>query len=90
VQKSYGATATYDVVGPVCEAGDFLGKDRPLAIQEGSLLAIHAAGAYGFVMASNYNSRARAAEVLVEGDQAWLVRKRETLGQLFANEIIPD
>ncbi len=90
VQKSYGATATYDVVGPVCETGDFLGKDRPLAIQEGSLLAIHAAGAYGFVMASNYNSRARAAEVLVEGDQAWLVRKRETLGQLFANEIIPD
>lgn len=90
VQKSDGAIVTYDVVGPVCEAGDFLGKNRQLAIQEGSLLAIHTAGAYGFVMASNYNTRVRAAEVLVDGNQAWLVRKRETLDQLFANEIIPN
>lgn len=89
VQDNNVDEATYDVVGPVCESGDFLGKDRRLCIQEGSLLAIHTAGAYGFVMASNYNSRVRAAEVLVDGDQAWLIRRREFIDQLFANEIIP-
>ncbi len=82
--------SVYDVVGPVCESGDFLGKDRKLRIQEGSLLAVRAAGAYGFVMSSNYNTRVRAAEVLVEGDQAWLVRRRETIEQLFSNETIPE
>ncbi len=89
VQANNIDEATYDVVGPVCETGDFLGKDRRLRIQEGCVLAIHAVGAYGFVMASNYNSRVRAAEVLVDGDQAWLIRRRETIDQLFANEIIP-
>jgi len=82
--------STYDVVGPVCESGDFLGKDRNLCIQEGSLLAVYAAGAYGFVMSSNYNTRVRAAEILVDGDQAWLVRRRETIEQLLNNEIIPE
>jgi diaminopimelate decarboxylase len=89
VQADVCEEATYDVVGPVCETGDFLGKDRRLSIQEGSLLAVHTVGAYGFTMASNYNSRVRAAEILVDEDQAWLIRKRETVDQLFANEIIP-
>ena len=89
-QASAVDESTYDVVGPVCESGDFLGKDRKLRIQEGSLLAVHAAGAYGFVMASNYNTRVRAAEVLVDGEQAWLVRRRETIEQLLINETIPD
>lgn len=90
VRQDDGDANTYNVVGPVCETGDFLGKDRRLCIQAGSLLAVHTVGAYGFVMASNYNSRVRAAEVLVDGDQAWLIRRRETIEQLFANEIIPD
>ncbi len=81
---------TCDVVGPVCENSDFLGKNRRLCIQRGSLLAIQSVGAYGFVMASNYNSRVRAAEVLVDREQAWLIRRRETIEQLVANEIIPD
>lgn len=87
---SANSGTSYDVVGPVCETGDFLGKDRELAIQEGSLLAVHAAGAYGFVMSSNYNTRLRAAEVLVAGDQAHLIRMRETFDQVLTNEIIPD
>ena len=90
VEKSDAASASYDVVGPVCETGDFLGKGRDLSIQEGSLLAVHAAGAYGFVMSSNYNTRLRAAELLVDGDQTHLVRMRETFDQILANEIIPD
>jgi diaminopimelate decarboxylase len=77
---------TYDVVGPICESGDWLGKDRALAVQEGDVLAILSAGAYGFVMASNYNTRGRPAEVMVDGDQAHLVRERETTNSLFANE----
>ncbi len=81
----------YDVVGPVCETGDFLGKDRDLAIAEGDLLAVRSAGAYGFCMSSNYNSRPRPAEVLVDGGHAWLVRKRETLSELFQGEsVLPD
>jgi diaminopimelate decarboxylase len=81
----------YDVVGPVCETGDFLGKDRDLAIAEGDLLAVRSAGAYGFCMSSNYNSRPRPAEVLVDGGHAWLVRKRETLSELFQDEsVLPD
>lgn len=76
----------YDVVGPVCETGDFLGKDRELALEEGDLLAVRSAGAYGFVMASNYNSRVRPAEVMVDGDEAHLVREREILQDLWKGE----
>ena len=90
VEQTTGNTINYDVVGPVCETGDFLGKDRKLDIQEGSLLAVHAAGAYGFVMASNYNTRLRVAEILVDGDEAHIIRMRETFDQLLANEIIPN
>ena len=78
----------YDVVGPVCESGDFLGKARNLAVREGDLVAIMSAGAYGMVMASNYNTRPRAAEVMVDGDKAHLVRRRETVAELFAGESI--
>ncbi|PSJ45135.1 diaminopimelate decarboxylase [Zobellella endophytica] len=78
--------AVYDVVGPVCETGDFIGKDRTLSITEGDLLAVRSAGAYGFVMASNYNSRPRAAEIMVDGDQAFVVREREQLTELWRGE----
>ena len=77
---------TYDVVGPVCETGDFLGKDRLLAIAENDLLCLCSAGAYGFVMASNYNSRGRAAEIMVDGDQMHIVRARETVEDLVRGE----
>ncbi|MBU6960532.1 diaminopimelate decarboxylase [Pseudomonas sp. CVAP len=81
----------YDIVGPICETGDFLAKDRHLALEEGDLLAVHSAGAYGFVMSSNYNTRGRAAEVLVDGDQAVEVRRRETVAELFAGEsLLPE
>ncbi len=80
------ATRCYDVVGPVCETGDFLGKARELALAEGDLLAVRGAGAYGFVMSSNYNTRPRAAEVLVDGGTAHLVRARETLDDLLRGE----
>ncbi len=86
IKTGSGKTITYDVVGPVCESGDWLGKDRALAIQEGDVLAILSAGAYGFVMASNYNTRGRPAEIMVDGDQAYLVRERESVNSLFANE----
>ena len=76
----------YDLVGPVCETGDFLGKDRELALEPGDLLAVHSAGAYGFSMSSNYNSRPRAAEVMVDGDQMHLIRARETLDDLWRGE----
>ena len=79
---------TYDLVGPICETGDFLGKDRTLAIQEGDVLAVMSAGAYGFVMASNYNTRGRPAEIMVDGNTATVVRERETLASLFANEAL--
>lgn len=86
-----GESRNYDVVGPVCETGDFLGKDRELVLEEGDLLAVCSAGAYGFVMASNYNSRGRAAEVMVDGAHCHLVRRRETLQELFASEqILPE
>ncbi|PAU77550.1 diaminopimelate decarboxylase [Halomonas salipaludis] len=81
-------TGTYDVVGPVCETGDFLGKERELAIAAGDLLAVRSAGAYGFVMASNYNSRPRPAEVMVDGDRLHLVRRRERLSDLWAGEAL--
>jgi diaminopimelate decarboxylase len=85
-QRDDVASAQYDVVGPICETGDFLGKDRTLTISGGDLLAIRSAGAYGFTMSSNYNSRPRAAEVMVDGSESYLVRKRETLSQLWQGE----
>ena len=84
------AHRVYDIVGPVCETGDFLGKGRALAIAPGDLLAIRSAGAYGFSMSSNYNSRPRCAEVMVDGSRAHLIRKRETIAQLFQGERIID
>jgi diaminopimelate decarboxylase len=89
-QPEEGAAQTvYDIVGPVCESGDFLAKDRRLAARAGDLLVLMSAGAYGMAMSSNYNSRPRAAEVLVDGAAAHLVRSRESIEQLFALEHIP-
>ncbi len=86
VRKNVSPGAVYDVVGPVCETGDFLAHDRPLAAKAGDLLAVMSAGAYGMAMSSNYNSRPRAAEVLVDGAADHLVRERETVAELFAKE----
>jgi diaminopimelate decarboxylase len=89
VQASAGhAAGRYDVVGPVCESGDWLARDRDLAIAPGDLLAVLGAGAYGMSMASNYNSRGRAAEVMVDGAQVFEVRRRETVEELFAGESV--
>jgi len=87
--EAESAQAVYDVVGPVCESADFLAKERRLAAREDDLLAIMSAGAYGMAMSSNYNSRPRAAEVLVDGTNVHLVRRRESTGELFAAEQIP-
>ncbi|UJB65230.1 diaminopimelate decarboxylase [Acidovorax sp. YS12] len=84
-----GATTTYDVVGPVCESGDWLGRDRALAVHSGDLLAVLSAGAYCASMASTYNTRGRAAEILVDGSQAVLIRPRESVADTFKNEILP-
>ena len=85
------ATQNYDVVGPICETGDYLGKDRELAIEEGDLLAVRSAGAYGFTMSSNYNTRPRAVELMVDGSRAHVVRERETLAQLWQGEkVLPE
>jgi len=78
--------ANYDIVGPVCETGDFLGKDRDLAIVEGDLLAIRSSGAYGFTMSSNYNSRPSVAEIMVDGDQMHLIGERQSVEDLWQNE----
>lgn len=86
--RTEGEAITYDVVGPVCETGDFLGKERDLNIQPGDLLAVRSAGAYGFTMSSNYNTRARAAEVMVDGDQVYVIRQRETLEDLWRGEAL--
>ncbi|UFQ97950.1 diaminopimelate decarboxylase [Pseudomonas wenzhouensis] len=86
VQPRDGEARHYDLVGPICETGDFLAKDRQLVLAEGDLLAVRSAGAYGFVMSSNYNTRGRAAEVLVDGEQAYEVRRRETVQELYAGE----
>jgi len=86
VEPSDAPTKQYDVVGPVCESSDFLGKDRALSIEQGDVLAVMSAGAYGFVMSSNYNTRPRAAEVMVSGDEAYVVRERENTEDLFADE----
>ena len=85
-RRSQGRDGIYDIVGPVCETGDFLGKDRELSIKAGDLLAVRSSGAYGFTMSSNYNSRPRAAEVMVDGDQFHLIRERETIESLYAGE----
>ncbi|MFJ4390036.1 diaminopimelate decarboxylase [Pseudomonas soli] len=91
VKPREGEGRAYDLVGPICETGDFLGKDRVLDLAEGDLLAVRSAGAYGFVMSSNYNTRGRCAEVLVDGDQAFEVRRRETITELFAGEsLLPE
>jgi diaminopimelate decarboxylase len=86
VQQNDAPTFAYDIVGPVCETGDFLGKDRQLAVKSGDLLAIRSSGAYGFAMASNYNSRPRVAEIMVDGGNDFVVRQRETLEQLWQGE----
>jgi diaminopimelate decarboxylase len=86
IAASSAQAQIYEVVGPVCESGDFLGHDRQLAIDEGDYLAIHSAGAYGMSMSSNYNTRARAAEVLVDGDQVHVIREREQIADLFKLE----
>ncbi|MEH0667796.1 diaminopimelate decarboxylase [Vibrio scophthalmi] len=91
VKPREGEAVTYDLVGPICETGDFLGKDRALVLKENDLLAVRSAGAYGFVMSSNYNTRARVAEVMVDGDKLHLVRQREELSSLWALEnILPE
>jgi len=86
--NSKGIKDTWDLVGPICETGDFLAKDRELTLEQGDYVALMSAGAYGFVLSSNYNSRPRVAEVMVSGSRHALVRKRETVGSLFENECI--
>ncbi len=86
--RAVGEPHRYDVVGPICETGDFLGKDRELNIEPGDLLAVRSAGAYGFAMSSNYNSRPRAAEVMVDGGRFQVVRQRETVAELYAGEAV--
>ncbi len=88
VSREKNATQAYEIVGPICETGDFIGRARELAIAPQSLLAVISAGAYGMSMSSNYNTRGRAAEVMVDGDEVHLVRERETVEQLFAGEKI--
>ena len=86
VRPSTARPRHYEIVGPVCETGDFLARDRELALNQGDLLAVMSAGAYGMTMSSNYNSRARAAEVMVDGGTMHLIRERERIEQLFAGE----
>ena len=86
VPRAVGPSETWEIVGPICETGDFLGHGRPLALATGDLLAIMSAGAYGMAMSSNYNTRPRAAEVMVDGNAAHLVRRRETVEELYALE----
>jgi diaminopimelate decarboxylase len=81
-----GSARTWDVVGPVCESGDWLGRDRKMVVEQGDVLAVLSAGAYGMTMASNYNTRPRAAEVMVDGEQVHLIRERESVRDLFAGE----
>lgn len=87
-ENATGIKAKWDIVGPVCETGDFLAKDRELSLSEGDYLAVMSAGAYGFTMSSNYNSRPRVAEVMVSGDTHQLVRERESVQDLFAKECL--
>ncbi|MGH6647992.1 diaminopimelate decarboxylase [Aquabacterium sp.] len=85
-QRSDETAQVWDVVGPVCESGDWLGRDRALAVKAGDVLAVLSAGAYGMTMASNYNTRGRAAELMVDGDQVWVIRARERAEDLFGLE----
>jgi diaminopimelate decarboxylase len=90
-QAGENETEKADVVGPICETGDFLAKDRQLPVfKQGELMAVMSSGAYGFTMSSNYNSRPRAAEVLVSEDQFYVIRERETYETLIRGEDIPD
>jgi len=86
VARRAGGAKRYDVVGPVCESADFLARERTLAVAAGDLLAIMSAGAYGMAMSSNYNSRPRPPEIIVDGASSWLVRERENVASLFASE----
>jgi diaminopimelate decarboxylase len=88
VSKRGGATRQYEVVGPICETGDFIGHAREMAVDKGDALAVMSAGAYGMSMSSNYNTRPRAAEVMVDGAEVHLIRERETVRQLYASEKI--
>lgn len=88
IPREDGEQASWDIVGPVCETGDFLGKERTLNLKAGDVLAVRGAGAYGFVMASNYNSRPRVAEVMVDGDEVHLVRQRETFESMLQSESV--
>lgn len=87
-QTKQTKSIVYDVVGPVCESGDWLGRDRQLAVEEGDLIAILSAGAYGFVMASNYNTRPKPAEIMVDGKDAFVIRRRESIQELFSTESV--
>ena len=89
-KEGYGSVKDYDIVGPICETGDFLGKDRKLGLSEGALLAVRSSGAYGAAMSSNYNSRPRAAEMMVDGDKVINIRKRESVEDLYRDEVIPE
>ena len=81
-------TGQWDVVGPICESGDFLAKDRTLTLAEGDLIAVHSAGAYAMAQSSNYNSRPRPAEVMVDGDAFQVIRRRETIEDLYRHELL--
>jgi len=87
-QTKQTKSIVYDVVGPVCESGDWLGRDRQLAVEEGDLLAILSAGAYGFVMASNYNTRPKPAEIMVDGKDTFVIRRRESIQELYSTESV--
>ena len=90
IEPASSRTAVFDVVGPICESGDYLAKDREMPeVKQGELLAVMGAGAYGFSMSSNYNSRVRAAEVLVRGKEYFVVRERETYSDLIRSEKVP-
>ncbi len=84
--RDEGESRHWDLVGPICETGDFLGKDRELNLQAGDLLAVCSAGAYGFVMASNYNSRPRPVELMVDDNQVFVIREREKISDLMQGE----
>jgi diaminopimelate decarboxylase len=86
LQQGASSALTYDVVGPVCESGDWIGRDRKLAVRSGDLLAVLSAGAYCMSMASNYNTRGRAAEILVDGSQSHVIRARENVAEMLRNE----
>ncbi len=91
VVEKKAETRIYDLVGPICETGDFLGKDRELALEQGDFLAMRSSGAYGFTMSSNYNTRARAVELMVDGEKVQVVRERENIKQLFDLEsVLPE